>query len=455
MFAIPTIAAFFAFVYLRPHEVFPALKGISLPGVVLAVVLGFVLDVGIRVSRPRLSALLGIAVGFFSLCIITISIQAPDTLNKQFVVLLSSLVGFLVTSQAVSSLRALGTVASIILGITLTLSAFGVRQKLASPVCYVRGENEISTEGEIFDGRPCDTDESCQAGGKPGLEYLCEKPGPFETHSIEGRVRFRGVLEDPNELSMAIAIGLPLALGLYERRRSKLRLLFLIATIALNTLCVAFTQSRSGQLAVLAALGVYFVRRFGKRGLIAAAVFGVPLLLLGGRSGLNAQSSTDERLECWHEALEMWRGSPLWGVGQGQFTEYHYLTAHNSFLLALAEMGPLGLFLWTAALYVAFKALIRIQLDFANRPEAASARTWSTALLASLAGLTVSAAFLSVTYHVVVWTFLGLAAGLYGIVRSHDPSWRVRFGFRDAFAIAGLDLGLIVFLSVYLRWKGV
>jgi hypothetical protein len=455
MFAIPTIAAFFAFVYLRPHEVFPALRGVSLPGIVMAVMLGYVLDVGLRISRPRMSVLLTLALTFFTLCIITVSIKAPEELGKQTVVLLASLVGFFVTSQAVSSLRALGTVASIILAITLVLAALGVRQGLSSPICYVRGANEITSEGEIVDGRPCTDDESCLEGGKPGLEYLCEKPGPFETHSIEGRVRFRGVLEDPNELAMALAIGLPLALGLYERRRTSARLALALASVALTSACVIFTQSRSGQLAVLAALGVYFLRRFGKRGLFGAAFLAIPLLLLGGRSGSKAQSSSDERLECWHEALDMWRSNPFIGVGQGRFTEHHYLTAHNSFLLALAEMGPLGLFTWTAVLYVAFKGLIRIQIDFKDRPEAGSARTWATALLASLAGLAVSSAFLSVTYHVVVWTFLGLAAGLYGIVRRHAPEWHIRFGLRDLLAIAGIDVALVIFLTLYLRFKGV
>jgi O-antigen ligase len=205
----------------------------------------------------------------------------------------------------------------------------------------------------------------------------------------------------------------------------------------------------------MAALGVYFLRRFGRRGLFAAAFLAIPLLLLGGRSGSKAQSSSEERLECWHEALEMWRSNPFIGVGQGRFTDYHYLTAHNSFLLALAELGPLGLFTWTAVLYVAFKGLIRIQIDFKDRPEAASARTWATALLASLAGLAVSSVFLSVTYHVVVWTFLGLAAGLYGIVRRHAPEWHIKFGLRDLLYIAGIDVALIVFLTVYLRIKGV
>ena len=56
---------------------------------------------------------------------------------------------------------------------------------------------------------------------------------------------------------------------------------------------------------------------------------------------------------------------PAVGVGSGQFMEHHELTAHNSFLLTLAELGPLGFLLWTAAIYFAVKITVRVQVDLA------------------------------------------------------------------------------------------
>jgi O-antigen ligase len=288
-----------------------------------------------------------------------------------------------------------------------------------------------------------------------GGEYLCEHPGLFETHSIVQRVRFRGLLEDPNELCLALSMGAPLALGLYERRRSLRRLLLAIVTFGLVIPCIVMTRSRSGQLSILAALGVYFLRRFGRRGIFLALVLAVPILLLGGRSGAEADSSSDERLECWSEALSMWREYPLLGVGYGQFTDHHYLTAHNSFLLALAELGPAGLLLWTGSLYAAFKTMLRIHFDFMGRPDAAAALDWTYALTASLVGLTVSSVFLSVTYHGVLWIFLGLAAALYAAVRAHAPGWRVRYGLRDVAVVFGIDIAFIGAIWLYLRVKGV
>ena len=51
----------------------------------------------------------------------------------------------------------------------------------------------------------------------------------------------------------------------------------------------------------------------------------------------------------------MWRSHPFLGVGLGQFGEYHYLTAHNSYLLALAELGFPGMVLFSSIVYLSIK----------------------------------------------------------------------------------------------------
>jgi hypothetical protein len=455
MFAIPAISALFTVLYLRPHEVFDLLRPITMNGMVVLVLFAYGLDIRLGFARPRGSALLGILIALVGLSIFTIILRAPDHLSEQLAILGVSLCAFLAASEGIQTLRALGVVAAVILALTVVIAAVGIHQGLAPSICYLRGEGGTETTwGETIDGRPCTEIAQCEEGGVTGADYLCEHPGLFGTHSIGGRVRFRGLLEDPNELCLALTMGMPLAFGLYERRRSSRRLAMMLAAFALIATCVIMTQSRSGQVAMMAALGVYFVRRFGRRGAIVAALFALPLLLLGGRTGAEADSSSEERLECWHEALEMWRENPFFGVGQGQFGQHHYLTAHNSFLLALAELGPLGLMLFTAALYMSLKITVRAQLDLAGRPEAAVARSWAAALTASLAGLVISAFFLSVAYHTLLWMFLGLAGAVYAVVRTHNPEWRVRFGWRDGVVVVLTDIVMVIGLSLYVRLKG-
>ena len=150
----------------------------------------------------------------------------------------------------------------------------------------------------------------------------------------------------------------------------------------------------------------------------------------------------------------MWKTNPLSGVGYGLFTEHHFLTAHSSFVLTLAELGPLGILLWTAVIYFAFKITIRVQIEFRGREDAAPARTWAMGIMASLVGMIVSAAFLSIPYHSILWIYLGLPGALYAAVRAHEPDFHVRFGPRDYVAVLAGNVVLVGFIAVYVRVKG-
>jgi O-antigen ligase len=272
-----------------------------------------------------------------------------------------------------------------------------------------------------------------------------------------GRVRYRGILQDPNELAWAVSAGLPFALAFFlgapGSRRRPARMALGLLPLALGLACVVMTRSRTGQLALLAALAAFFVRRP-----LLAAVLGVgaaiPLAALGGRAGAEAEASTQERIECWREGLSMFRDSPLLGVGPGQFTEHHYLTAHNSFVLCLAELGPLGLFLWTAVVYLCLKTALSVERYARSNLQASDLRPWAAALVGSWAATAVSAFFLSLSYHPVLWVFVGLSAALHAAVRRHDPAWRVHLGWRDAALIGGIDLAVMTGVYAVTRASG-
>ncbi len=455
MFLIPGIAALFVFVYVRPHEIVDVLRPFTLGPILAFVALGHLIDVKVGASRLRVGALLPWAVAFFVWCFTTIVINAPEVLAMLAPVLGASLLLFLTISQGVQNLRALGATGGALLILTVVLAGIGVHQGLSPTVCV--SQMDVDMAGDVtakIDGRPCELASDCRQGGPAGMEYVCEHVGVLQTYSIGGRVRFRGILEDPNELSWAISLALPLAFFRYGRKRNFARLATVVVVFGLTLACVIMTESRSGQLTLIAVVGFYFVRRFGWRGILAAAPLAIPIMLLGGRSGEAADASTQERLECWVEALEMWRSHPFFGVGARQFTEHHFLTAHSSFMLTLAELGPIGLVLWSLAIYGAFKIAIRVQIDFADRPETAVAREWAATLVAILAGMVVSAFFLSIAYHPVLWIEIGLAGALYASVRRHSPEWSVSIGPRDLLLVAGFDAALVISIKFYLAFKG-
>jgi len=457
MLVIPALAFLFLYVYWRPHQVFDGLSNLTINLPLGMVLFAMLLDLRIETARLRGSPLLALVAAFIGWCLLTLAISAPAQMSEHLPRLIVALIVFIAVSEGLQSMRALGAIAGLVFFFSVALSALGVHQGLAPQTCFIRGTNigsHYDGSNEKSDGRPCTTPLECYEGGQPGVNYLCEHVGLFGTHSIRGRIRYRGILEDPNELSWVVSMGIPFAFARWEQKRTRRRLLMMIAAIGLGGVCMIMTQSRSGQIGMLATFAVYFIRRFGVKGALAAAAVGLPLYLLGGRSDKAADESTEERLACWSEALTMWREHPFTGVGAGQFTEHYYATAHHSYMLTLAELGPIGLLLWSAGIYFAFKVTLRAQVDLAKQPEATVARTWALALFASLVGLVIPSFFLTLTYHPVLWIYLGLVGALYGAIRKHEPTFHVPFGWRDLGLVAAIDVAIVVGTSVYTRIKG-
>ena len=232
----------------------------------------------------------------------------------------------------------------------------------------------------------------------------------------------------------------------------------MLLTFALVVLAAVWSRSRGGQIVFLAVLAVPFAWRFGLRGVALSALFAAPLLLLGGRSGSEADSSMLERVDCWAEALSIWRSFPLLGAGLGQFGRYHYLTAHNSYLLTLAELGPVGMFLFSSLVWMGFKIPISAWRKSEDPDSALSredardvVRPWAMAITATFAGLGVGIFFLSFAYHYVLWIYLGLSGALFSAIRRHAPDFAVRYGMRDALGVIAANGVIIAVVYVYTR----
>ncbi len=451
MFALPGLLALILVDYLRPQEYLPILFTVPLLHIAAGLaVLGFVLDLRLGLSRPLAAPHLVLAVLFFAWCLITLIVRAPDQLLVRAQALLIPIAIYVLVAHGIQSFRMLEAVCALLLAICVALAALGVEQGQAPFGCH-----RLALSGGqlvyLYDGRPCteaDPNVCENEGAEPGAEYTCEKVGLLGTQSDHGRVRYRGTLQDPNELALALGIAVPFAFAFFDRRRSLARLLLVMLTCGTVGLCVYFTRSRGGQLVFLAVLAVYFVNRVGvRRGLIIGVLLAMPLLIVGGRAG--GEASTMERLECWWVGLHLVVASPGFGVGYGQFTEHHYLTAHNSFILAPAELGLVGMLLWSSIVYVAMK----IPIQALRAQLAPVGRSWALALLASMTGVVVGSLFLSYAYKDVLWIYVGLTGVLYEAIRRHDPGFRVAFGVRDLGIVALIDLTLLFAFTGYTASK--
>ena len=137
-----------------------------------------------------------------------------------------------------------------------------------------------------------------------------------------------GLFGDPNDLCTILATMLLLTLGLLANSKVGMRRVVWMLPAALLGVGFALTQSRGGLLALLAGLALLIRLRFGWFRAITLGAIGFPalLLVLGGRqTALSAEVNTgQERIQLWSGALDLFRESPIFGVGPDQFKGAHF-----------------------------------------------------------------------------------------------------------------------------------
>ncbi len=273
----------------------------------------------------------------------------------------------------------------------------------------------------------------------------------------DGRVRYVGIFNDPNDLGLLFVASLPMAFFLSQRGGFFGRLLWLAAA-GLLLYGTYLTNSRGAMLGVLAVAGIYVWHR---RGLLTASVLGAVGLALLKLVSMRMQqldaeeSSAFGRVDAWYEGLQMLRTHPLLGVGVGNFTDYNVLTAHNSFVLVLAETGVLGYSLWLAFIGYGFWMMLTVM----RRPfvpaegdagdaegEWSQERRMALTLFLSQCGMFACAFFLSRSYTIVLYLFIAVVVGYYVGLRRRCPALPVFRVSQDLLRWGLLSVGSIVLL---------
>ena len=349
--------------------------------------------------------------------------------------------------------------AVLLLVIALALAALGAYQAHSEFECIVLDTDENGLVGDKSTGEPigveCDRAVDCAKRlGDYKSEFACEKPGLFKTFSVgSGRVRWRGLLADPNELSLVIGVALSFAFALHGATKNALRHLFLFGALALATYCVIQTSSRGGVLVLVALIGFYFVRRFGAKGFLAGLVLAAPVLLLGGREGEEAESSSLERTAALYDGIDFFRQNPLLGLGYGQFTENYVITAHNSYLLSAAELGFPGMVLFSYLVYASVKIPYQVSILHPSQTDP-RILPYAFALLTSFAGMLVGIFFLSFCYNPILFIYFGLSGALYLIAKRATPGFEVTVSRKELAVVTSLDAVLLALIFVYTRIQG-
>jgi O-antigen ligase len=152
-------------------------------------------------------------------------------------------------------------------------------------------------------------------------------------------------------------------LGLYVYQKNLLVKLGMLGLITMCCYCLLFSFSRGGYIGLLAGfstVGILKARHFlvlvfavliGWQALLPAAVQErISMTKDSAISGQSFDASSEERLEIWEDAVNMFKQNPVLGTG---FDTYQfmgrvgpYTDTHNYYLKVIAETGVVGLVLY-------------------------------------------------------------------------------------------------------------
>ena len=279
----------------------------------------------------------------------------------------------------------------------------------------------------------------------------------------DGRIQYLGIFNDPNDLGLLFVMVLPMALYLSAGGGwMGLKRLFWLAAAGAILYAIVLTDSRGTLLSVVALLGVYVWRRKGimMAGIMGTVVLAAMLALPSRLQELDVEeASAYGRVEAWYQGLQMAAANPLFGVGATRFAEFNAnLTAHNSFVLVLAETGFFGFTMWLAFVSYCFMMTLAVLRHRPELADAAAETDWrreqaiALTLFLSLVGFFSAAFFLSRSYIVLLYLLAGLVVGYYASARERFPDLpEFRLGqdfLRWPFVAAAGAIGLYLVVKI-------
>ena len=282
------------------------------------------------------------------------------------------------------------------------------------------------------------------------------------------RITYLGLLSDPNDLGMFIVMTLPAVFLLKEKAPSWLRPVFW--AVALTLLYgIYLTNSRGTLLATIGLMFFWYWRKNGtkKSMWLGGAMSPVLLLVMANFRTISADDASSQgRLDAWWAGYQMFASNPLSGVGQHNFMDWYALhTAHNSFVLVMAELGFLGSAAWVGLLVVTTVALFnisekkflagKVELGEEHLASIDSEALIAKSLLFSFVGYMVTGFFLSRTYTPLLYIYLAMAAACMGRVSRQLPKGvRLFDGGKVAkwtlLGTLGSIFGIYVLLKIFL-----
>lgn len=292
---------------------------------------------------------------------------------------------------------------------------------------------------------------------------------PISDGSFAFRMRGLGFLKDPNELAQFLVMLIPL-LWIHWRKGIYVRnAVMVVVPAAILVWGMYLTHSRGGLIALVLVLMLTLKDRLN---LVAAVVAGV--LAFGAMTALNFSGGREISLQAgsnrfilWGDGLALFKSAPVFGVGYENFANANRgQTAHNSFIVCLAELGLFGYAFWVALLVFTISGLNSLiaSLKQPHAPPAApptttedsdqeayDLRRWAEAVRLSLVAFLAAAFFLSRAYALTLYLALGMAVVLLCLASKEDEPVGAHRLWRQLGFSAGVGLATIVLVYFMIR----
>jgi putative inorganic carbon (hco3(-)) transporter len=255
------------------------------------------------------------------------------------------------------------------------------------------------------------------------------------------RITYIGVFSDPNDLSLAFLFALAASVFFMGKSNGFIVRLLGLVSACFFTYGIFLTQSRGAIVSMFVMLLIYLKVSYGwvRTTLVGSVALIAGFLLLAGRLREidPDEESAAYRVEAWYEGLQMLAYRPLFGVGQGFFKDHHVITAHNSFVLAFAELGLIGYFFYFSLVVITFMMIFRLMrayfgskvdvVKLNNNPSAnlIQGRNLLLTLCIAFAGLITGSMFLSRTYFPLTYFLIGLIVAAYKMLGA--PEMKAEF----------------------------
>jgi O-antigen ligase len=262
-------------------------------------------------------------------------------------------------------------------------------------------------------------------------------------HTQDGRLLGiqKGILENPNDLAINIAINIPLCLAFLFAARGGFRKVLWAFALACMLYAVVATYSRSGMVATVIT-SLICLWEFGVKGkrtlflmstaLIGMMALGIMLftpryfvriesLFRGNIEGSEDHGSLEARSQLLRDSIWLTLRHPIFGIGPGNFPAVtgEWRVAHNTYTELSAEGGLPALFLFTALVIMSLRK-IRSVRKLPGYARDTSIRLWTSALWAAMAAYIAGAAFASTEYNLFPYFMVGYICALYEIAKKPD-----------------------------------